>query len=121
MCYGTLKTGYPFHHLLRGNRFVGRALTKDRLPMFIQGIPYVFNLPGHGHQIRGEVFDVDLGTLSQLDQLEHHPIWYRREKAVVLLDGEEETEAWIYFNRQNLGIARQIIAAGHTHLFQAQY
>ena len=34
--------------------------------------------PGTGHNIRGEIYEVDLQMLGKLDELEDHPNYYER-------------------------------------------
>lgn len=58
--------------------------------------PKIFKEEGVGHRVKGEVFEVNDGTLQRLDHVEHHPNWYCREQIPVEVDGKEIL-AWCYF------------------------
>lgn len=95
LTYGTLCRGMSNHHYLDGAKFLGEAFTKDKLPMVVAGIPYLFNIPGKGRQVHGEVFEVDDEQLARIDRLEGHPNWYRRQPVTVTLNGKlEQVEAY---------------------------
>ncbi|MDT7838225.1 gamma-glutamylcyclotransferase family protein [Aquabacterium sp. OR-4] len=74
--YGTLKEGFPNSHLNAGRRVPGRFITRQAFPMYVVRLPaedrapWLVNLPGHGHQVHGEVYEVDAADLPVLDQLE---------------------------------------------------
>ncbi|MBZ9850716.1 gamma-glutamylcyclotransferase [Mesorhizobium sp. CA14] len=72
--FGTLKMGYPLHEQgLSGAAFLGNCRTHERLPMLIAGprfAPMMFNEPGAGFQVAGELYEVDERILSRLDRLE---------------------------------------------------
>jgi len=85
--YGTLKRGGPNHDLYLGSQCSGTAkfrcaaVTRCSWPLVIASkynIPYLLAAKGTGHQIKGEVFDVDQVTLDALDGLEGHPEYYER-------------------------------------------
>ena len=70
--YGTLKRGFPNHHLMPEAEFRGTARTSDRLPLVIAGkwcTPILIAASG-GHRVNGEVYGVDDDGLSCLDDLE---------------------------------------------------
>lgn len=94
--YDTLKKGGVWNHLLKHSDYIGPARTAARYPMVIQGIPYVLDKPSTGHEIQGEVYDVDGKTIQALDALEQHPRWFHRRLRDVLVAGERRT-AYIYF------------------------
>ncbi len=97
--YGTLKRGHGNHRAyLEDSKFVGKGRTKDRYPLVINGLPYLIEKKGKGHQVEVEVYKVDDDTLSRLDALEGHPTWYRRKQIPIRLSGGVEVNAWIYFN-----------------------
>lgn len=99
--YGTLRSGLNWHHLLREASFLGEGITKDKFALYADFIPYV--VKGEKIcQIKGELYEVDKKTLAILDELEHHPTWYCREKTIVLVN-QKEIEAWLYFSRQAKG------------------
>ena len=51
-------------------------------------IPYLLDKPGTGHNICGEVYEVDEKMLGKLDELEDHPTYYERrlEKVSMMED-----------------------------------
>jgi gamma-glutamylcyclotransferase (GGCT)/AIG2-like uncharacterized protein YtfP len=66
--------------------------------MFGGRIPFVNNEYAE-YPIVGEVYEVNKVQLSNLDRLEGHPDWYRREPIKVIFDENQEVvEADIYFN-----------------------
>ena len=70
---GTLKRGFPLHHGLAGAQLSGEYRTVDRFPMLIAGpwfAPMIFNEPGVGHQLLGELYEVDETCLARLDEME---------------------------------------------------
>jgi gamma-glutamylaminecyclotransferase len=71
--YGTLKHGFPNAHVNAGIRRPGRFRTRECLPMYLLGhghVPCVVLSPGMGHQIHGEVYEVDDAALAVMDKLE---------------------------------------------------
>ena len=82
--YGTLKKAHGNNVLLRTAKYLGEALTNQKYQTVEGGIPYVIH-PDNTHpdaekrRVVGEVYEVDEATLEDLDSLEGHPNWYRRE------------------------------------------
>ncbi|KAM5275355.1 gamma-glutamylaminecyclotransferase isoform 1-T1 [Hipposideros larvatus] len=84
--YGTLKRGQPNHKVLLDDAngcatFQGQGHTVEPYPLVIAGehnIPYLLNLPGHGHRVAGEIYTVDERMLRFLDEFEDCPIMYQR-------------------------------------------
>lgn len=72
--FGTLKRGFPLHDPgLRGAQFVGLYRTQERFPLAIAGpwfAPMMFDEPGNGHKVRGELYRVHPCQLVALDQME---------------------------------------------------
>lgn len=108
--YGTLKRNEPNHHWLTETKngtgtFVGEAKTANKYPLIIgtkYNIPFLLFKPGVGHNVSGEVYEVDDKMLSNLDILEDHPNYYIREKDVVQLYSTDsklckELSCWMYF------------------------
>ena len=94
--YGTLKTGFPNHsEMPAGARFLGQGLTVEAYPLVVGAgrcqIPFMLNLPGHGHRLRGEVWEVDDAGLAHLDTFEgcHLRFYVRTNLDVALLTEEE--------------------------------
>jgi len=110
--YGTLKRGEPNYNFMTSGengtaKFVGPATTVQKFPLVIASkynVPFLLHKEGTGHNIAGEVFDVDNSLLSTLDELEGHPHFYTRVKYDVVIDhediknnGTQTTEnCWIY-------------------------
>ena len=70
---GTLKRGFPLHHGLADARFCGEYRTVARFPMLIAGpwyAPMIFNEPGVGHHLSGDLYEVDEACLARLDTME---------------------------------------------------
>tara|TARA_R110000744_G_scaffold161885_1_gene278462 strand:- start:758 stop:1159 length:402 start_codon:yes stop_codon:yes gene_type:complete len=99
--YGTLKSGFSNNILLSQSTLLGPGVTENLYAMYEDGIPYV-SKSSEQSQISGEVYMVDSQSLDNLDLLEGHPRWYKREKTKISyfnVDGELTTDdAWLYFN-----------------------
>ncbi|CAN0562794.1 unnamed protein product [Rangifer tarandus platyrhynchus] len=103
--YGTLKTGQPNHRVLLDGAhgraaFRGRARTLEPYPLVIAGehnIPWLLNLPGRGHRVAGEVYEVDGRMLRFLDEFEDCPDMYQRTRLRVALEGARAPlECFVY-------------------------
>ena len=71
--YGTLKHGFPNAHVNAGIRRPGRFRTCSPMPMYLLGdghVPCVVHAPGRGHQVHGELYEVDASALVAMDKLE---------------------------------------------------
>ena len=100
--YGTLKKGYSnYHSYLTSSKFVGSGETKDRYPLLIQGLPYMVEQKGLGHNVEVDVFKVSDNTLRNLDALEGHPKWYIRKEIPILINGKI-INCWVYFNPKKI-------------------
>jgi gamma-glutamylaminecyclotransferase len=101
--YGTLKKGHNnYFSYLTSSEFVGSGKTKSKYPLVIEGLPYLLQNKGVGHNVRVDVFSVTDDTFNALDKLEGHPNWYFRRRVKIVLDSGAETEAWVYFNKREL-------------------
>jgi len=105
--YGTLRKGFGNHRYLEKAEFLGTAKTKEKYTMRVSGIPYVSKEPTS--YIVGEIYKVNEIELMNIDNLEGHPNWYKRELVKVVLDTGEELEAWMYFNETGEG---EIVKSG---------
>ncbi|MRI83320.1 MAG: gamma-glutamylcyclotransferase [Nitratiruptor sp.] len=97
--YGTLKRGLANHHFLHQATYLGQAHTLDPYPLIAPKriYPYLIDAPGEGHLVRGELYQIDLATLKQIDRLEEYPTYYTR-KLIPILDSQGDLhEAWTYF------------------------
>lgn len=103
--YGTLKRSFCG---ISGD-FVGEGLTLTQHQMGFRGFPRVIDVVEHpekvkegysGH-VKGEVFKVSKGVLSDLDSYEGYPTFYTRRVTPILIlteDGEEPTiNCWMYY------------------------
>ena len=107
--FGTLKRGYRANDKLKDQPFLGSAITIPRYKMFDVGFPMIFkNVTGH--QVKGEVYLVSPGCLSDMDYYEGYPSFYQREEIdVTLLDpvagGPDERKqmmrSLIYYNKDS--------------------
>lgn len=96
--YGTLKKNESnYYHYLYNAQFVGSGKTNDKYPLIIKGLPYLINDIGVGHNVEVDIFRVSDANLVQLDRLEGHPNWYRREQIPVTCNGKTY-KCWVYFN-----------------------
>ncbi len=104
--YGTLKKGFGNHRLLSGAVFLGQAVTEEFYALYVSGIPFVIR-DKQVSSIHGEIYLVGQAMLKDLDNLEGHPGWYKREQiSVCLQDGKctnKYIHAWIYFFPKPIG------------------
>ena len=97
--YGTLKKGYNnYSNYLTKSRYVGKGETKDKYPLVVEGLPYLVNRKGIGHNVDVDVFKVSDQVLGNLDRLEGHPQWYKREMIDIKLPDGSMISCWVYFN-----------------------
>lgn len=97
--YGTLKEGFPNFHLNAGRRVAGSFRTRQLFPFYVVKLPtedrapWLLNSPGEGHQVVGQVFEVDPSELAVMDVFEevHLPTGYVR--VPVALEALETPEA----------------------------
>ena len=86
--YGTLKRNEPNFFFLKklGCKFVTDSVTVNKYPLLITtefNLPFLLNLKGTGHHVKGEVFEVAEHLLPQLDAFEECPAIYHREVLMV--------------------------------------
>jgi len=97
--YGTLKKGNSnYYHYLSKSSYIGKGKSADKIRMVGDGIPFALPKNGKGHNIAVDVFAVNTKTLKDVDKLEGHPTWYKREKTLVTLENGQQVNAWLYFN-----------------------
>src|SRR2546423_11177622 len=82
--YGTLKSGFSNHHLLKGCECFGGAASVPTYKMIENGFPVILPDP-HGKPLAGEIYTVDDATLARLDQLEREGSSYDRKLIDVTL------------------------------------
>lgn len=94
--YGTLMRGFWNNDLIKSSKFIGKAKTNEKGWLYINTIPFL-NFMEDGEYISGELYQVDEKTLDMIDDLEGHPVFYKREKTMVTLEYNNMIyEAWIY-------------------------
>lgn len=98
--YGSLKSGFHNHRLLKNSKFVGQAVTKEKYTMYSCGsFPSVTEEPSYN--ISGEVYEINEQTLKSLDYLEGYEEgrknnFYERKLTEVLVNNKSEV-CFIYF------------------------
>jgi|TARA_B110000908_G_scaffold36340_1_gene43566 gamma-glutamylcyclotransferase (GGCT)/AIG2-like uncharacterized protein YtfP len=99
--YGTLKKGYGNHRLLESSTFIGSGETVNKYRLCISGLPFLIaGESSEGHNIDVEVYDCNAFEMYDLDLLEGHPRFYKRELTEVKVNGES-VSAWVYFVPDN--------------------
>jgi gamma-glutamylaminecyclotransferase len=83
--YGTLMRGQRNHAFLDAAQYLGRVRTAASYTLVSLG-PFPALREGGSAAVEGELYEVDGAILADLDQLEGHPNFYRRD-AVLLADG----------------------------------
>lgn len=92
--YGTLKNGQTNHFWLQDHKngtstFLTNGKTTNRYPLIIgtrYNIPFLLDVPNTGHDINGEIYQIDDAMLKQLDVLEGHPNYYLRKQINITAD-----------------------------------
>jgi gamma-glutamylaminecyclotransferase len=102
--YGTLKSGFWNHYLLKDCEFACAAATVPTYKMIENGFPVIMPDP-EGKSIAGEIYTIDDETLAMLDQLEREGSSYDRkliDVTVPLASGDRPpTKAFIYVGRED--------------------
>uniref|UniRef100_A0A131YM80 Gamma-glutamylcyclotransferase family protein n=1 Tax=Rhipicephalus appendiculatus TaxID=34631 RepID=A0A131YM80_RHIAP len=127
--YGTLKSGETNHRILTDpvngrSTLLGQARTLKKWPLVLVSsyeIPCLLPCEGLGHEVHGEVYQVDDRMLEVLDRLESHPDYYVRSQEDVFMlsqpksstdanvegttptpptEAGDKRKAWIYFLRK---------------------
>lgn len=106
--YGTLLSGEPNHRLLTAASLVGEARTEPAFELVSLGA-FPAMVAGGRTAVAGEVYEVDAGTLTDLDRLEGHPRFYQRRR--IRLEDGGEVLAYVLTADQALG--RPSIASGN--------
>jgi gamma-glutamylaminecyclotransferase len=107
--YGTLKEGFPNHHLNVGRRLPGEFRTGKPLQLFVvklpgeERAPWLVDGTGSGHQVRGQVFEVEDEALASMDEFEGvgQPTGYLRlELELERTDQEGNPRAFAYMKQE---------------------
>lgn len=106
--FGTLKKGFPLHERgLAGAIFHGRFRTRRAYPMLIAGrwfAPMMFDEPGNGSIVTGELYEIDEAALRNLDLLESvgKPGHFRGLIEIEPMAGGNPCNAFVYFKTRSL-------------------
>lgn len=101
--YGTLKQGFYNHTYLKNATYLGKATSFAKWCMVGKGMgfPYLLkmDLSGAygGHNIKGEVYEVNSLEMSGLDRLEGYPYMYDKATMYVKLEGSDATVATMVY------------------------
>ena len=112
--YGSLLAGEESHALLRRATFVRSARTSPHFTLRDLGaFPAMFS--EGTHSVNGEVYEVDVAVLAELDRFEDHPRLYVR-KTISLEDGES-SEAYLMDEDEDVPREESTIPSGcwRTH------
>jgi gamma-glutamylaminecyclotransferase len=96
--YGTLKKGHYFHESYLGENkaeFRGPARTSSDYSLYIDALPHMVHEKSD-NGVKGELYEVKPEVLKSLDDLEGHPIFYRRESIEVIDEAGKNHRAWAY-------------------------
>jgi gamma-glutamylaminecyclotransferase len=122
--FGTLKRGFPLHHSSAGAEFIGEYRTVRCFPMLVAGpwfAPMIFNEPGVGHQVLGELYEVDEACLACLDEMESigQPGNFRVSVEVVPIQEGAPHTAFAYMKSRALAdpIHSDYLASYQDHRF----
>src|SRR5947209_4255302 len=78
--YGTLMCDGCRHRVLAGQRFLGEARTRPHYTLLDLGeYPGLVRHDSEGRCIRGELYEIEAGLLSELDDIEGAPVLFRLE------------------------------------------
>jgi len=124
--YGTLKKDMCRNHVLKDQRYLGVALTRNNYLLFnCGGFPGLVPSKDEG-QVWGELYEVDEECLEKLDVIEGtaHGLFSRKSvhleeihlvtTPTALLSGQSliKKEAMAYFYQRNFGKTYDIIESG---------
>lgn len=90
--YGTLREGFCNHVFLKDSKKIGDAYTAEDFSLYFRDVQHVIAIPRS--KIYDEIYEVDDETLMNIDNLQGHPHWYKRE-IVRVICGNQELKAWI--------------------------
>lgn len=101
--YGTLKRGFYFHDRYLGGEkaeYLGKGIASPEYSLYIDGMPHMIKEPTD-LPVKGELFLIDEHILDTLDDLEGHPIVYKREIIECFDEAGERVLAWAYLRSIN--------------------
>src|SRR5262249_32720315 len=80
--YGTLLSGEANHGLLSSARLIASIRTPPEYWLYDLG-PYPALVMNGEEAVTGEIYEIDEGTLEELDRFEEHPDLYIRRKVTL--------------------------------------
>jgi len=110
--YGSLKRGFENERLMFHAKSLGKAKTINKYPLIINTklrYPFLLNHENVGHNVIGELYEVTMSRISELDSFEGKE--YIRSKILVLKNIihhpkkkgiEEIVEANVYFYKEDI-------------------
>lgn len=96
--YGTLKQGFYFHDRYLGKdqaTYLGPASASTEYSLYIDGMPHMVK-EATSNPVKGELYEVDEDILGSIDNLEGHPVVYKREIIETTDQNGERVLAWAY-------------------------
>jgi len=108
--FGTVKQGFALHEAGVGDLpCLGRYRTIERYPVVIGGLwyaPMMFDEPGTGFQVVGELYVLDVDALARLDALEQmgEPGNFRRPVRIERIGNPAITTAFTYMKTRALAM-----------------
>ena len=95
--YGTLKKGRGNSHFLDGATFIDECYTEEPHRLCIDGLPYlVAGSHEEGKHVQMELYEVNDDVLENLDSLEGHPRFYKRERLDCITMLDQPVYPWVY-------------------------
>jgi gamma-glutamylaminecyclotransferase len=108
--FGTAKQGFPQHDAgVADAPCLGPYRTIERYPVIIGGLwyaPMMFDEPGTGLQVHGELYVLDVDQLARLDELESMgtPGNFRRPVRIERIGNRAITTAFAYMKSRALAV-----------------
>jgi gamma-glutamylaminecyclotransferase len=94
--YGTLrKHGSNYYSYMTKSKYLGEAETILKYNIREKGLPFLTK--ENKHHVKGDLFMVSQTQLEDIDILEGHPNFYKREK-IKVKSKHGTFDAWAYFN-----------------------
>jgi gamma-glutamylaminecyclotransferase len=92
--YGSLKRGFSNSHLMRGARFVTECSTTAgyRLVVYEAGYPALVNAPSSPQHVEGELYELGVNMLAELNAFEGCPDLYQRELVPLVIRGQVSSD-----------------------------
>ncbi len=109
--YGSLRAGFGNHRLLSQAKFLKEAVAQGFEMVDLGAFPAVY--PEEASAVKVEVYEVDDETLQNLDFLEGHPRFYRREEVVV-----DKEEVFMYVMQDQRYREHRKVASGDWKEFK---